>query len=208
MELDRILLHSADELCRYVAARLKYRSACYSSSKLQWSGGILRCLNGMDCYLLFPVVSVRLLIVSEHRWLTLVSHSPSVSCLVAGNLTVRGLRKFRELMSVENFVREINFCKRISTYIWGQYKQQVQQNAKGKKFKKLYSLILYYLPLLHLIDDVWNTYRRSTQSCVLSAYAHCDDCSVIMTFIKFQRGIRSCIIAERSEAERVLVIVT
>ena len=24
----------------------------------------------MDCYLLFPVVSVRLLIVSEHRWLT------------------------------------------------------------------------------------------------------------------------------------------
>ena len=65
------LLYSTDELCRYVAARLKYRSACYSSSKLQWSGGILRCLNGMDCYLLFPVVSVRLLIVSEHRWLTL-----------------------------------------------------------------------------------------------------------------------------------------
>ena len=58
-------------LCRYVAARLKYRSACYSSSKLQWSGGILRCLNGMDCYLLFPVVSVRLLMVSEHRWFTL-----------------------------------------------------------------------------------------------------------------------------------------
>ena len=71
MELDRILLYSADELCRYVAARLKYRSACYSSSKLQWSVGILRCLNGMDCYLLFPVVSVRLLMVSEHRWHTL-----------------------------------------------------------------------------------------------------------------------------------------
>ena len=76
MELDRILLYSADELCRYVAARLKYRSACYSSSKLQWSGGILRCLNGMDCYLVFPVVSVRLLIVSEHRWLTLLTSLP------------------------------------------------------------------------------------------------------------------------------------
>ena len=71
MELGRILLYSADELWRYVAARLKYRSACYSSSKLQWSGGILRCLNGMDCYLLFPVVIVRLLMVSEHRWLIL-----------------------------------------------------------------------------------------------------------------------------------------
>ena len=58
-------------LCRYVAARLKYRSACYSRSKLQWSHGILRCLNGMDCFLLFPVVSVRLMMVSEHRWLTL-----------------------------------------------------------------------------------------------------------------------------------------
>ena len=29
-------------------------------------------LNGMDCYLLFPVVSVQLLMVSEHRWLTLL----------------------------------------------------------------------------------------------------------------------------------------
>ena len=72
MELGRILLYSADELCRYVASKLKYDSVCYSSSKLQWSGGIFRCLNGMDCYLLFPVVSVRLLMVSEHRWLTLV----------------------------------------------------------------------------------------------------------------------------------------
>ena len=69
------LLYSADEVWRFVAARLKYRSACYSSSKLQWSGGILRCLNGMDCCLLFPVVSVRLLMVSEHRWLTLVTLS-------------------------------------------------------------------------------------------------------------------------------------
>ena len=81
MELDRILLYSADELCRCVAARLKYRSACYSSSKLQWSGGSLRCLNGMDCYLLFPVVSVRLLIVSEHRWLTLLEPFSSYRCL-------------------------------------------------------------------------------------------------------------------------------
>ena len=81
MELDRILLYSADELCRYVAARLKYRSACYSSSKLQWSGGILRCLNGMDCYLLFPVVSVRLSIVSEHRWLTLADTIPYLRML-------------------------------------------------------------------------------------------------------------------------------
>ena len=71
MELGRILLYSANKLWRYVPARLKYKSACYSSSKLQWSGGILRCLNGMDCCLLFPVVSVRLLMVSEHRWLTL-----------------------------------------------------------------------------------------------------------------------------------------
>ena len=74
MELGRILLYSADELWRYVPARLKYRPACYSSSKLQWSGGILRCLNGMDCCLVFPVVSVRLLMVSEHRWLTLVTY--------------------------------------------------------------------------------------------------------------------------------------
>ena len=34
MELGRILLYSADELWRYVPARLKYRSVCYSSSKL------------------------------------------------------------------------------------------------------------------------------------------------------------------------------
>ena len=50
MELGRILL-----FCKYVASRLKYSSACYSSSKLQWSGGILRCLNEMDCML--PPVS-------------------------------------------------------------------------------------------------------------------------------------------------------
>ena len=85
MELGRILLYSADELCRYVAARLKYSSACYSSSKLQWSGGILRYLNGMDCYLLFPVVSVQLLMVSEHRWLTLI-HEPNMQC---GNIASR-----------------------------------------------------------------------------------------------------------------------
>ena len=90
MELDRILLYSADEFCRYVAARLKYMSACYFSSKLQWSGGILRCLNEMDCYLLFPVVSVRLLIVSEHRWLTLLHSSQFVYTSILSPITESG----------------------------------------------------------------------------------------------------------------------
>ena len=68
----RILLYSADKICRYVATRLKYSSTCYSNSKLQWSGGTFQCLNWTDCYILFPVTSVRLLMVFEHRWLTLV----------------------------------------------------------------------------------------------------------------------------------------
>ena len=61
---------------------IKYSSARYSSSKLQWSGGVLQCLNWMDCYVLFPVVSVRLLMVSEHRWLTLLREKILISDLL------------------------------------------------------------------------------------------------------------------------------
>ena len=53
------------------SCKTKYSSAHYSSSKLQWSGGTPQYPNWMDCYVLFLVVSVRLLMVSEHQWLTL-----------------------------------------------------------------------------------------------------------------------------------------
>ena len=106
MELGRILLYSANELCRYVASKLKYNSACYPSSKLQWSGGIFRCLNGMDCYLPFLVVSVRLLMVSEHRWLTLLQiyllvhvrpcgYNAYILCKQFTNLNIGTVKSFR-----------------------------------------------------------------------------------------------------------------
>ena len=40
---------SADELSSHVAPRLKYSSVCNSSSEVNWSGGMLWCLNGRVC---------------------------------------------------------------------------------------------------------------------------------------------------------------